>query len=154
MNKALTFEDLRYANIQRNKEWDAGGALTGPVGALFRAVEAGGEFGEILNNVKKLVREELGIKGSRVSLDDLADELGDGQITLDLIAMHYSIDLGEAAKRVFNRKSEEFGFKTKLGEQLELFGFKECDDCLTDIVCKEKETCLMDGLRKNGTEDV
>jgi NTP pyrophosphatase (non-canonical NTP hydrolase) len=108
--KALTFEALRLANVQRNKEWDR----DGQIGALFRATEFGGEVGEVLNNVKKLERERMGIKGSRITLFELAKEMADVQITLDLLAMHYSIDLAEAVRLVFNSKSDEIGLKTRI----------------------------------------
>jgi hypothetical protein len=107
---SLTFEDLRFANVQRNKEWDP----EGKIGALFKAVELIGEIGEAYNVIKKLEREKMGLRGSRSSIDNLILEMGDAQVCLDLLAMHYSIDLGEAARFVFNSKSSEMGFLTML----------------------------------------
>jgi hypothetical protein len=126
-NKPLSFEDLRFANVQRNKEWDPNNQLT----ASFRGLELSGELGEMIekafaliecaivvgkitNIVKKIERERIGLKGSRVSMLDLADELADAQICLDLTAMQYSIDLGEATRRKFNATSDKVGLKTKL----------------------------------------
>lgn len=124
----LTFERLRAANVQRNKDWDP----ENQIGALFRGLEFSGEVGETIekafeiiidlakksgkltNVVKKLERERMGLVGSRVSLFELAQELADVQITLDLLAMHYSIDLGEAVCLKFNASSHKHGFKTKL----------------------------------------
>lgn len=110
MIRGLTFEQLRYANVQRNKEWDPEGKIS----ALFRSTEFAGEAGEICNVVKKIERERMGLKGSRSSLLDLAAELADTQITLDLLAMHYSIDIGAATILAFNKKSSEHGFITVL----------------------------------------
>jgi NTP pyrophosphatase (non-canonical NTP hydrolase) len=110
MTKSLTFDDLRFANVQRNKEWDPENKITG----LFRSTEYAGESGEVSNKVKKLEREAMGLKGSRTTLYELAMELADAQITLDLIAMHYNIDIAEATRLAFNAKSEEHGFLTRL----------------------------------------
>ena len=108
--KNLTFEDLRFANVQRNKEWDPDNEIN----ALFRGIELSGEVGEICNIVKKLERERIGLRGSRATIFELASELADGQITLDLLAMHYSIDLGAATRLAFNTKSGAMGFETRL----------------------------------------
>jgi NTP pyrophosphatase (non-canonical NTP hydrolase) len=108
--KQLTFEDLRYANIQRNKEWDPDARIS----ASFRGLELAGEVGEVCNKVKKLERERLGLPGSRCTFFELAAEIADSMITLDLLAMHYGIDIGEATRLAFNAKSEEHNFETKL----------------------------------------
>jgi NTP pyrophosphatase (non-canonical NTP hydrolase) len=110
--KALTFEDLRFANTQRNKEWDPEGKIP----ALFRSTELAGEVGEVCNKVKKLEREALGLPGSKTTFYELASEIADAQITLDLLAMHYGIDIPTIIKLVFNATSEKHGFRTKLGE--------------------------------------
>lgn len=126
--KALTFEDLRHANVQRNIEWDADGQLSGS----FRATEFAGEGGELIemlllsmdfakiigricNMVKKLEREKIGLKGSRVTFLELAAEFADCQICLDLLAMHHSVDLGEATRMKFNATSDKLGFLTRIG---------------------------------------
>lgn len=108
--KAMTFDELRFANVQRNKEWDAGGLLD----ASYRGNEFAGEAGEVCNKVKKMERERLGLKGSRCTIFQLAAEIADAQICLDLIAMHYSIDVPHIVRLVFNAKSEEHGFLTRL----------------------------------------
>lgn len=130
MKKSLTFDDLRFANVQRNQEWDPDNKISG----AFRGLEFSGEVGEfieavqdqlvnlaiktgtICNMTKKMERERLGLKGSRVSLIEIAKEFADAQITLDLLAMHFSIDIALAVKMVFNAKSDEHGFKTHIGE--------------------------------------
>lgn len=108
--KHLSFDELRYFNVQRNKEWDVSGQIT----ASFRGLELAGEVGELCNNIKKLERERMGMKGSRTSVRALALEIGDALITLDLVAMHYGIDVAEAVKTVFNAKSDEHGFLTRI----------------------------------------
>ena len=110
MTRLLTFEALRYANVQRNKEWDPDGQIT----AVFRGLELAGEIGELCNMIKKLERERMGLLGSRVGLIDLAYEMGDCQVCLDQLAMHYSVDLDITVKHIFNRKSEEQGFLTRI----------------------------------------
>lgn len=78
---------------------------------LFYAVELGGEVGEILNEVKKLVREERGLVGSRTTKAKLEQEMGDGLITLVNLANHYGIDLAEVATKKFNDSSRKNGFE-------------------------------------------
>lgn len=77
--------DLRSANAVRHVEWSNG---TGD-GALFYAIEFFGEAGEALNVVKKLERERMGMVGSRATVNDLAEELADVVICIDLLLMAY-----------------------------------------------------------------
>lgn len=107
-------DKLRQANRSRQKVWDPSNLISGPLGKLFRSNEMAGEAGEAANEVKKLVREELGIKGSRTSATKLGDELADVIICIDLIADLYNIDLIEAITRKFNETSEKQGFDIKL----------------------------------------
>jgi len=106
----LTFEALRAANVARNNEWDREGQLN----ASFRGLELAGEVGELCNIIKKLERERMGIRGSRVSIVDLAEELADVMICLDLLAMHYSIDLAHVTREKFNDTSVKIGLETRL----------------------------------------
>jgi NTP pyrophosphatase (non-canonical NTP hydrolase) len=73
-----------------------------------------GEIGEAANLIKKLNRSRDGVPGNKqtdeVLHTNLALELGDAFIYLDLIAQRYGIDIGEAARRVFNSKSKEIGY--------------------------------------------
>lgn len=78
---------MRSANVVRHIEWSNGDGD----GTEFYAVELFGEAGEALNVVKKLAREELGMVGSRASIDDLAEELADVVICVDLLAMAYKL---------------------------------------------------------------
>ena len=103
-------EHLRVVNGKRAEAW-AEGRESDP---LFWAIELGGEVGEILNVVKKLRREEIGWRGSRATLEDLADEIADGLICLDSLARHYGIDLAAATSAKFNKTSEKVGLPHRL----------------------------------------
>jgi NTP pyrophosphatase (non-canonical NTP hydrolase) len=105
------FHSLHVANAERQKLW--GGGSQGP---LYRATELAGEIGEVCNIVKKLERERLGLVGSRATLEQLADELGDGLICLSLLALEYGIDLDAAAARKFNKTSDKLGFPIKVSD--------------------------------------
>lgn len=83
----FTFPDMRSANVARGIEWSNGAKD----GTLFYAVELFGEAGELINVVKKLEREKLGMVGSRATEQDLADELADVVICLDLLAIAYDL---------------------------------------------------------------
>lgn len=102
---------LRAANQRRDVEWNDGDER---ISLLFRAVEMAGEAGEACNVAKKLERERLGMRGSRATLQDLADELADVAICVDLIAMHAGIDLSTAITAKFNATSEKYGLSTRL----------------------------------------
>jgi NTP pyrophosphatase (non-canonical NTP hydrolase) len=108
--KQVDFVDLRLANIQREKEWTGDVKVT----PEFRAMELGGEVGEALNVVKKLVREAGGSRGSRASVDDLAAELADVVICCDLLARQYDIVLSDAVRAKFNATSIKYGLRTML----------------------------------------
>ncbi len=110
---SLTFLDLRIANHKRQKEWDKDNKLS----LSFRGNEMAGEVGEACNIIKKLERETLGIRGSRATIHDLAEELSDIIICVDLIAMSKGIDLSEAIIRKFNATSHKQGLHTLLGEK-------------------------------------
>ncbi len=105
-----THTNLRAANIARQNEWDQDNQIT----ASYRGNELAGEVGEACNIIKKLERERFGIRGSRATAEELADELADVVICVDLIAMHYGIDLEAAIARKFNATSEKVGLETRL----------------------------------------
>lgn len=105
-----TFDSLRKANAVRQAEWDGDSKID----LAYRAMELGGEVGEALNICKKLVREQRGIAGSRATIDQLAEELADVVICVDLICMAEGIDLWEAVKDKFNKTSEKVGLKTRI----------------------------------------
>lgn len=109
----LAFWMLRAANTARQGEWGDGRP---PLSPTFRATELAGELGEALNVVKKLERERLGVPGSRATVEDLAAELADVAICLDLLAMEFGVDLAAARAAKFDATSAEMGFATRLGE--------------------------------------
>lgn len=106
------FASLRDANAARQKLWANGE----DVSMLFRATELGGECGEVLNVCKKIERERCGWRGSRATVQDLADELADVVICADLLAMTMGIDLDAAVTAKFNATSEKVGLPIRLSE--------------------------------------
>lgn len=101
---------LRSANAARQQEWDTNSQIT----PAYRGNELAGEVGEACNVIKKLERERMGIRGSRDSVDHLAEELADILICCDLIAMGYGIDLDRAVAEKFNATSEKVGLATRM----------------------------------------
>ncbi len=106
----FTFDILREANFRRQAEWDKDAKIS----LTYRATELGGECGEALNIIKKLERERLGIRGSRASRTELAEELADVIICVDLICMAEGIDLGRAVHDKFNLTSAKVGLITRI----------------------------------------
>jgi NTP pyrophosphatase (non-canonical NTP hydrolase) len=139
---SITFGALRQANNTRQEEWPGNDKID----LGFRVIEVGGESGEamaeladlltnailglrvasktgdVLEKAKKTLRAERGIKGSTATLEDVADEMADAIISLDLLAADMGIDLGEAVARKFNRTSEKYGLQTRLTEDPDLLG--------------------------------
>lgn len=107
---SINFDELRSANILRNKEWNPDDRLT----LAYRGNELAGECGEACNELKKIERERLGIKGSRSSIEKLAEELADIVICVDLICMAENIILSQAVRDKFNATSMKVGLKTRL----------------------------------------
>ncbi len=102
--------NLRDANIARQAEWPNSEKLS----LEFKGLELAGEVGEACNIIKKIVRENLGIPGTRATRGDLAAELADVVICSDLVAAAAGIDLNQAVIEKFNQVSRERGFKTIL----------------------------------------
>lgn len=115
----ISLKDLRKANTARDKEWNTGEEK---LSLSFRGNEFAGEAGELCNALKKLERERLGLKGSRVSVGEVAAELADVVICVDLIAMHLGVDLQTAIRDKFNETSVKHGFATKLAPQTDKTG--------------------------------
>lgn len=76
-----TFNSLRAANNARQQEWDPNGTM------FWRVNELGGEIGETQNLLKKIHRERNGIPGSRATREQLAEELADIVICVDLLLL-------------------------------------------------------------------
>ncbi len=109
----MRFQDLRDANSIRRTEWPGDDQAD----TAFRALEVAGEFGEVAEAVKKMLRAERGIKGSTATLQDVADEMADAIISLDLLADHLGIDLGASVARKFNKTSQKYGLHTRIREE-------------------------------------
>lgn len=104
------FARLRAAVIMRQREYPGADKIT----PAFRGLELAGEVGEACNVVKKLERMRLGIAGKKATLFDLATELADIIICVDLLAMEYDIPLWRAVVEKFNTSSDKLGLKTRL----------------------------------------
>lgn len=112
MTDGITFNVLRDANRRRQQEWPGNEKAD----TAFRALELAGEAGEVAEAIKKFLRAERGIKGSTATREDIAAEMGDLLVSLDLLADSLGIDLGGAVRSKFNATSEKYGMRTYLGE--------------------------------------
>ena len=112
MTDGITFNVLREANRRRQQEWPGNDKAD----VAFRAIELAGEAGEVAEAIKKFLRAERGIKGSTATREDVASEMGDMLVSLDLLADELGIDLGDAVRSKFNQTSEKYGMRTYLGQ--------------------------------------
>ena len=102
------FKALREANNERQAVWDKDRKIK----LSYRGSELAGEVGELCNVLKKLEREQLGIKGSRATVEDAKKELADVIICVDLIAKELNIeDVFGAVAEKFNADSKKHGFE-------------------------------------------
>ena len=106
MDNTPFLDRLRNANRKRQKEWDPDQKLN----VLFHTLEHVCEAGELVNKVKKLYRNNLGIQGSSVDVREIADVL----ITLSKLSDMLDIDLEKVTIEKFNSTSEKQGFSIKL----------------------------------------
>lgn len=114
----ITYDDLMMAHRHRQELWN-GVNPDGTVkhkGLLFSAVELAGETGELMNVIKKLEREKMGLAGSRATQQDFADELGDVIICAFMLADIAGIDPMKAAAAKFNKTSRKLGFPVEVFE--------------------------------------
>lgn len=105
----MEFKKLREADQKRAGEWGKE-----KMSLSFKGLEMAGECGEACNVLKKIEREKAGLVGSRATVEDLAEELADVVICVDLICAEFEIDLWEAIKNKFNKTSGKYGLKTKI----------------------------------------
>ena len=105
----MELSKLREMTIKRQKEWAGDVELS----LSYRSNELAGEVGELCNCIKKLERERMGMVGSRVSKESIAQEIADVIITADLLASALDIDLDKAVPDKFNYTSSKYGLKTK-----------------------------------------
>lgn len=109
--RMLDFLDrLSMANKARNALWDPDGQLD----EGFFALELAGEVGELCNIIKKDIREDLGLPGSRATYNQLVGEFGDVLIVLSLLANACNVNLQHAARDAFNKKSDEMNFNVHI----------------------------------------
>ena len=77
-----------------------------------------GELGEAANIAKKLNRVRDGIPGNKENPEQLRaklrKEIGDVFVYLDLLCQAHGFNIDDAAIEVFNSKSIEIGYKTKI----------------------------------------
>lgn len=105
---------LAEANKARNGLWDPENKLD----ATFFALELGGEVGELLNMAKKMERECHQLPGSRVTPDQLLEEVGDVLVCWSLYcnAMGISPEVAiNAAADKFNKTSAKLGLPVYIG---------------------------------------
>ena len=107
---SISFDNLRRANDKRQQEWPGNDKAD----LAFRMIEVSGEAGELAEAVKKHLRYERGIKGTTLDIDDIADEMGDLVVSLDLLAAEMGINLGDAVMNKFNRTSRKYEMNTRL----------------------------------------
>ena len=99
-------QQLRVNNAERQKLWDPDNVLD----LSFKALEFSGEAGELASKVKKLVRQELGVVGSRIDMAEIEEEVADVLITLDLLCSKMDIDIEKVTKEKFNEVSRKNNF--------------------------------------------
>lgn len=109
-NLSLTIAALQRAHVERQEEWcpDQKPDLS------FRGNELGGECGEAQNVIKKLERERHGWRGSRDTVEHLAEELADVIHCAVLVAITAGIEIEPAVVAKFNSTSEKNGLSTVL----------------------------------------
>jgi NTP pyrophosphatase (non-canonical NTP hydrolase) len=101
---------LRDANLARQAAW----CPEQQPDLSFRGNELAGEVGEVCNAIKKLERERLGWRGSRDTIEHLAEELADVVIVADLIGLAAGIDLWSAIISKFNATSKKVGLPHRI----------------------------------------
>lgn len=115
----LNLADLRKASVPRSIRWGCGHWTT-----TDWATAMMGEAGEACNAIKKLRRIETGapnkndpgrqLSSTEAAKAAIASELAGTLIYLDLLAAHLSIDLAQAVRDEFNKKSIEYDFPERL----------------------------------------
>jgi NTP pyrophosphatase (non-canonical NTP hydrolase) len=103
---------LREASQARSLEYPGDGKID----LSFRAMEFAGEAGELCNAVKKLVKEQRGIGTAKGDWQNIAEEIGDVMITLDLLANQLGLEIWPATVAKFNATTDKMGLKTRLEE--------------------------------------
>lgn len=102
---------LSEANQARQEQWENANEK---LSLSYLGNAMAGELGEACNIIKKLDRELIGLRGSRASMNDLAEELADVIIYMDLLAARCGIDLEQAIKDKFNKTSEKYNLSVRI----------------------------------------
>lgn len=113
MTNHLSFKELRSANVARLpapkfaecEKWSLSDWM----------LAATGELGELANLIKKVNRGDFTLQSKSV---DIADEIADVVIYLDILAHKAGINLGEAVTRKFNAVSERVNSSVRLPESV------------------------------------
>lgn len=118
----LTIQTLQKTNLSRAHNWHNEGIEEWS--ALEWAGAMCGEAGEAANIAKKMKRIEGQLIGNEASdhkvegyedlKQKLANEIGGTILYAALLASRHNIDLEEAVRHEFNRKSIELGFPQRL----------------------------------------
>ena len=111
--QGLSIAALQVAHVERQEEWcpDQKPDLS------FPGNELGGECGEAQNVIKKLERERHGWRGSRDTVEHLAEELADVIHCAILVAITAGIEIEPAVISKFNSTSEKNGLATRLATE-------------------------------------
>lgn len=111
---SLTFQELRTANVDRCEKWHPQGLKSWSPSDWLTAVT--GELGELASLLKMRNRERDGLQGNKFSPTDqqIADELADVVMYLDLLSEVLGVDLGAAVVKKFNEVSEREGFPARI----------------------------------------
>ena len=114
MKLPLSFDEFRTANVTRCERWHPLGIGSWSASDWMTAIV--GELGEAASLIKMRNRERDGLVGNKFSptKEQIAHELADVAIYLDLLAAEQGIDLGEAIREKFNIVSVRNGFPDRL----------------------------------------
>lgn len=110
----LTFKQLRDANVQRCMIWHPKGIRTWSASDWLTAVC--GELGELASLIKMSNRERDGLVGNKFTVEkrQIANEIADVAIYLDLLAAAHDISLDECITAKFNEVSKRNEFDITL----------------------------------------
>ena len=114
----MNFREVSFVNKARALEWHKGGLEEWSVADWSTAMA--GEAGEVCNAVKKLRRIETntqqanGPRTREEAVTEIAKEIGDTFLYLDLLAQRLGINIEDAIRDTFNRVSEREGFSHRL----------------------------------------
>lgn len=110
----LTFQHFRDNNVERCNRWHPAGIESWSPSDWLTAVC--GELGELASLLKMRNRERDGLPGNKFSPtdEDIAKEIADVVIYLDLLAASLNINLAESVIAKFNEVSERVGFPERL----------------------------------------